>query len=269
MGCGSSRSVKVSPAPQAPAAPSEAQSPDRDREEVNNEKNQPRTAKAHHKKGSTTNFITVKEVKESCDTLATESHYGSSESLPKITSNSSVESRNGSAKSNDSGLGPDQHVHNDNSIITENSSPVLKEVANLPENLQEPELNVEGKHMKTPGPIGHRKKSSSRLPPVHPKSIAKLQENEKEKVDLEAILQKRIRFADVLINDLPATSGIVKRPVSRGGVAFDIVDSEDAGSIKKPKCVLKYAQNKRTADVITHKELEEKQMAAKRRKEVS
>ena len=281
MGCGSSKSASVAPAVQIP----EAWSPNK---ETNKDSHVPASSgmnstsveeKPHteSKKGTETSIIKVKEVPGSCDSLPTESNYGSSESISssnKITDNSSstIGNRNGSAKSNDSGLGGDYAR-----IITEKSSPTLKEVVAVPEELPELNLAIDGKKLKTPGPIGHRKRTIGKLPPVHEKTKKNLQMHSSDMNDpfsLEVILQKRVKFADKLINELPATSSIIKRPVSRSGVAFDIFmnGTEDKNgnqcSVKKPPCVLKYAQHKRAADVVTHAELDEKQKAADQRRKV-
>lgn len=214
-------------------------------------------------------IIRVKEMPGNCDSLPTESQYGSSESVTKSVS----EYRNGSAKSCDSGLGRD----NTDIIITENSSETMKDNARVPEDVSEPNLTIDGKHLKTPGPMGHRKRTTVRLPPVHPNSQHRLEEttlNIKNEIDdLEAILQKRVQFADVLINELPCTASITKRPVSRGGVAFDITSFREEASggrsnTRRPACVLQYAQQRRAAELVTHVELDEKQKAADLRRKV-
>ena len=92
-------------------------------------------------------------------------------------------------------------------------------------------------------------------------------------LSLENILQKRVQFANVLINELPVSSDIIKRPVSRGGVAFHIVNYEEEKQathrvVKKPVCVLKYAQHKRASEVVTHDQLDEKLRAANQRRKV-
>ena len=273
MGCGSSRNVAVSPMPVPKTQPSNHEAKECLHMSCSDNSSLVKIDSHKEEKGSTvtSSIITVKEVQGSCDSMVTESHYSSSESIPEYTktvSNSSNNSRDGSAKSNDSGLGEGYH-----SIITENSSSPLRKLANMPGDIPEPDLSIDGKKIKTPGPIGHRKRSTGRLPPVHPKNKKSLEERsvlEKDRVDplsLEAILQKRVKFADVLIDELPASSDIIKRPVSRGGIAFDIVSGEETH--RKPPCVLKYAQRKRAAEVVTHSELDEKLRAADQRRKVS
>lgn len=270
MGCGSSKSVAVVDAMPG-CSPSE--------ETKHKEPISVKVKGPGGKKMAVANIITVKEV-ASCESIPTESQYGSSDSITamsaKSASSSSNELRNGSAKSTDSGLGKECSV-----IITENSSPPLKDVATVPENLPEPDLTIDGKQIETPGPIGHRKRTRSkgRLPPVHPTGRKWIQENSNSSASntadksLEAILQRRVQFADVLINELPLSSSIVKRPVSRGGVAFDIKDSEGTAAAKshnrKPACVLKYAEHRRAVKMATHVELDEKQKAADKRRKVS
>lgn len=270
MGCGSSKSVAVVDAMPG-CSPSE--------ETKHKEPISVKVKGPGEKKMTVANIITVKAV-ASCESIPTESQYGSSDSITamsaKSASSSSNEFRNGSAKSTDSGLGKECGV-----IITENSSPPLRDVATVPENLPEPDLTIDGKQIETPGPIRHRKRTRSkgRLPPVHPTGRKWIQENSNSSASntadksLEAILQRRVQFADVLINELPLSSSIVKRPVSRGGVAFDIKDGEGTAAAKshnrKPACVLKYAEHRRAVKVATHAELDEKQKAADKRRKVS
>lgn len=266
MGCGSSKSTAV--VPMAMPRPTEAvRSPEE--EQISNKP--PTKAR-----GTTEAIIRVKQVSDSCDSIPVESQYGSTDSIISSTNSNNTEHRNGSAKSKDSGIGSGECT---DVIITENSSPVLKDVASVPENAANLELAVDGKQMKTPGPVGHRRRSHGRLPPVDPRGRQKIRENsttEKNKDEdaLEAILQKHVQFAEVLIDELPATSSIVKRPVSRGGVAFDIGTAEEKVATtkrgaRKPACVLKYAQHRRAAEVVTHAELDEKQKAADQRRKVS
>ena len=226
-------------------------------------------------KAVTGNIIRVKEVSESCDSIPVESQYGSTDSIPS-SAESNGSDRQGSAKSNDSGIGRGECTD----VIMEKSSLVLKDIASPPENAANLELEVSGKQMKTPGPIGHRKRShGAKLPPVDPRGRQKIKEQHRANTEqpedraLEAILQKHVQFTESLIEELPTTSEIIKRPVSRGGVAFDINSSEDKAPVakrpfRKPACVVKYAQHKRAADVVTHEELDEKQRAADQRRKV-
>lgn len=258
MGCGSSKSTSaVAPMPM-PEAWSD------------NQQEKATLVKVKGSKVSTTGVIRVKEVTGSCDSvLPADSQYSSVESILKpADTGPSSECRNSSAKSTDSGLGKEQV-----DIITEQSNPMLKELADVPESKPDPDLTIDGKQMKTLGPMSHRKRGYGRLPPVHPHSKQKTSMNVAEKADeLEAILQKHVQFADVLINELPASPSIMKRPVSRGGVAFDISTNEEQDiarpQVRKPACVLKYSQQRQAAEVITHAELDEKQKAADKRRKV-
>lgn len=258
MGCGSSKSASaVAPMPMPEAWSST---------------NDNLQAKA---KVEAESVIRVKEVTGNSG-IPADSQYSSVESILKPAAETDTtptgEYRNGSAKSTDSGLGREHHAD----IITEQSTPTLKEVADVPESTPDEKLVIDGKQMKTLGPMGHRKRSNGRLPPVHPHSKHRLQSrnvNDTEKTDdLEAILQKHVQFADVLINELPASSSIVKRPVSRGGVAFDISTNDEQvtaqHNTRKPACVIKYSQHKRATEMITHAELDEKQKAADQRRKV-
>ena len=274
---------------------------------------------------TTARIITVKAMAGSSDSILVDSQYNSIESITKPVSSKTApnnnEMRNGSAKSTDSGLGGDQA-----SIITEKSSPTLKEVAEVPEGEANSNLVISGKQMKTLGPQGHRKRST--LPPLHPdrgrntiqkrlsmeeerkeekrevekkeeeegkeeegkneeevkgkkeeekteEKVERKEEEESRDCELEVILEKHVQSADVLINQLPDTSSIVKRPVSRGGVAFDITTTattatgQQRSHFRKPPCVVKYSQRKRASEVVTHAELDEKQRVADQRRKVS
>lgn len=302
MGCGSSKSTSVvAPMPLSEAARSPTKECQQDKMKTGDQT-------------TTARIITVKAMAGSSDSILADSQYNSIESITKPVSSktapNSNEMRNGSAKSTDSGLGGDQA-----SIITEKSSPTLKEVAEVPESEASPNLAISGKQMKTLGPPGHRKRST--LPPLHPdrgrnaiqkrlsmeeekkeekmkekakgkeeeegeveeekEEVVRKEEEESSDCELEAILEKHVQSADVLINELPDTSSIVKRPVSRGGVAFDITTTtaiattttgQQRSHFRKPPCVVKYSQHKRASEVVTHAELDEKQRVAdQRRKE--
>ena len=251
MGCGSSKSTSTV----APMPMPEAWSPSTQQDKVTLIKVK---GSSEESKAPPTGIITVKEVAPagSCDSLPLESQYSSSESITKSAS-SIDDCRKGSAKSVDSGLGRER-----TDIITEKSDPALKVVAHVPENMpNHADLAIDGTQMKIPGPLGHRKRSNGRLPPIHPTGKHRVsQENQiTHDPSLEAILQKHVQFADVLINELPSSSSIVKRPVSRGGVAFDIGTDERRPiappSSRKPPCVLKYSQQRRAADMVTVKAL--------------
>ena len=198
-------------------------------------------------------------------------NYGSLESLTSNSKAISEASHYGSAESKDSGLGEDVEFYH---IITEKSSPRLKHVADVPEELPEADLD-DSQKMRTPGTMGHLKRNTTRLPPVFSRN--KKTKEEAVSICLEAILQKRVKFAGMLIDELPTTNSIFKRPVSRGGVAFDIfmgcseVEKEKAtseGEMRKklPPCVRNYAKQQKLTNTTTQDDLEEKQRAAEQRR---
>ncbi len=205
-------------------------------------------------KKTSTNVVVVPE-KIKTDTkkssgLENDTKSDSCESLLNTNKSIALSSRQSSAKSKDSGLGVDTESDH---ISADKSSP-----------------------NKVNSKLEHRKRNTIKLPPLKPKTRAP------EDVELEAILQKRVKFADALINELPATNSIVKRPVSRGGVAFDIrTDGEDDIISKAqpeeelvprkpvPLCVRNYAKRQRRANTVTKYELEKKQKAAEQRRKVS
>ena len=198
---------------------------------------------------------------------------GSCESLLRSDKTVVEVSRQSSAKSKDSGLGVDTEPEHSSSV---KSSPFMRSEADTPQSQLSTSIKI-NKKMSISGQTKRRKRNPIRLPPIKPIAVPKA----KEDVELEAILQKRVKFADTLINELPATNSIVKRPVSRGGVAFDIMvehsdsDGEGCPGVDEmsgrvvPQCVRNYAKRQRQADIVTKTKLEQKQRAAEERRKAS
>jgi len=191
----------------------------------------------------------------------------SCESLLRSDKTAVEVSRQSSAKSKDSGLGVDTEPEHASSSSVK-SSPSMS-TPPLPPNSS---IKI-SKNMSVPGQIKRRQRNPIRLPPIKPTTP-------QEDKELEAILQKRVKFADTLINELPATNSIVKRPVSRGGVAFDIMvkhaDSDSEGPALDetsgktvPQCVQNYTKKQRLADSVTKAKLEQKQRKAEQRRKAS
>ena len=163
-----------------------------------------------------------------------------------------------SKASQDSGLG-EENGH----IITEGSDSGVKEVANLPRGMEAPNLTIEGEKMKTPSSMGHRK----RLPPIQPVKSYTSSESMCPPPPL-SLASKRVTFSGNLIDELPDSRSIIKRPCSRGGLAFDIVldDNPVDPAIRRKPVHLQKLEQKRGA--VSHEELDEKQRAAEQRRKV-
>ncbi len=76
--------------------------------------------------------------------------------------------------------------------------------------------------------------------------------------------QKSVKFAQRLIGELPDSPSILRRPASRGGMAFDVV-VEDNLSPRMPLFSSSTKRRKRPS----YQELQEKQRVAEQRKKVS
>ena len=205
---------------------------------------------------STSNVINVQEAdihSKNENDRSESSQYSSRESIDVNTRLISANSTQSKA-SQDSGLG-EEYVH----VITEGSDSSTKEIANLPKGMQVPNLTIEGEKLETSSSVGHHRK---RLPPIQPmKSCASGD---------SSLTSKRVTFSNDLIDELPDTPSIIKRPCSRGGLAFDIVLDETSPSvdpaIRRKPVHLKKLEQKRGA--VSHEELDEKQRAAGQRRKV-
>ena len=187
------------------------------------------------------------------------SQYSSRESIHANTRLISAYSTQ-SKGSQDSGLG-EEYAH----IITEGSDSTTKEVANLPQGMEAPNLTIEGEKIKTPSLVGHRR----RLPPIQPVKghASSSSESISPPPPHTLAASKRVTFSKDL-DELPDSPSIIKRPCSRGGLAFDIVLDESAAdpAIRKKPVHLKKLEQKRGA--VSHEELDEKQRAAEERRKV-
>lgn len=187
------------------------------------------------------------------------SQYSSRESIHNNTRLVSAYSTQSKA-SRDSGLG-EEYAH----VITEGSDSTTKEVANLPQGMEAPNLTIDGEKINTPSLVGHRK----RLPPIQPvKSRASSSSGTSSPPPLPSMTaSKRVTFTKDL-DELPDSPSIIKRPCSRGGLAFDIVLDESAAdpAIRRKPIHLKKLEQKRGD--VSHDELDEKQRAAELRRKV-
>ena len=276
MGCGSSKMAAVVPSPQLrPQLPQSAHADGAQQERQNSSKStgsrksikfRPNkiSPKPVEECMSTPNVIKVQEAadtqhRNSNGSESDSSQYSSRESInsssTRLISAHSTESKG----SQDSGLG-EEYSH----VITEGSDSKEKEVAKVPQGMEKPDLIIEGEKIKTPSSVGHRQRPA-RLPPIQtsngsPSSI---------KNSTPSVPIKRVMFSDSLIDELPDSPSIVKKPCAKGGLAFDIVLNDtptDPYTVAKRKPAhLKKLEQKRGGNV-SHKELDEKQKAAEQRR---
>ena len=287
MGCGSSRSrVAVAPAPMQlePQPQRVAGSGDGslqttvqhgeavERQSSSESNKGKKSVKIHQKKAlpkiankslSSSSIIKVREaeIHNQSNNESDSSQYSSRESVhinSRLISGYSTQSK----ASQDSGLG-EEYAH----IITEGSDSTTKEIANLPQGMEAPNLTIEGEKMKTPSLVGHRK----RLPPIqlvksHASSSSASTSPPPPPSSSQAA-PKRVTFTKDL-EELPDSPNIIKRPCSRGGLAFDIVLDESAAdpAIRRKPIHLKKLEQRRGD--VSHEELDEKQRAAELRRKV-
>ena len=281
MGCGSSRSA-VAPAPQLGPQPRTAGSEERSQATVQHgeavERQSSSTSigskksvkirqnnvlpKTANESLSVSSVIKVQEAElhNQSNGESDSSQYSSRDSIHINTRLVSAYSTQSKA-SQDSGLG-EEYAH----IITEGSDSTMKEVANLRQGTEAPNLTIEGEKIKTPSLVGHRR----RLPPIQPVKGHTSSSNESTSPPpppLSLTASKRVTFSKDL-NELPDSPSIIKRPCSRGGLAFDIVLDESAAdpAIRKKPIHLKKLEQKRGA--VSHEELDEKLRAAEQRRKV-
>ncbi|EDO44523.1 predicted protein [Nematostella vectensis] len=165
---------------------------------------------------------------------------GSQASLPSSTSDTTRSDRETSAKSTrteDSGLGELE----DENIITENSDPKKIEAVKATDRPVTPELTLEG--TKIP-----RRQS----PKERKVSFAQQQEDVRNRV-----------------NCLSPLGGVIERPQSRGGLAFDVILCPETGNVKRrPQHLKKLERRGKKTKRRTKEEIENKmKLAEERRKE--
>ena len=165
----------------------------------------------------------------------------------------SLSSRNSSAtsgkskestSSGDSGLGKEY-----TEIITEKSDETLREVANVSTEIDPPALSIDG------SPVGKSKQDTKKL----------------QQIDSDEELPRGLRhvkFAEEMISELPDSPSILKRPVSRGGMAFDI-SVGDSLSPKTSAQMPAFSSNSKRRKRLSYQELQERQRAVDQRKKVN
>ncbi len=159
----------------------------------------------------------------------------------------SISSRNisgkskASASSGDSGLGEEYKE-----IITDKSDETLRENASIPGELEKPSLSIDGSGVNNDR--GRSKSTGSNS-------------SEKEQPLPNGI--RHVKFAEKIIGELPDSPSILKRPVSRGGVAFDVV----VGDNLSPQMPV-FSSSAKRRKRLSYQELQEKQKLVVQRKKV-
>lgn len=196
----------------------------------------------------TSNIIHVKE-QTSLEPVSQENAYTPPDTLinSRIPSATSTHSKTSDA-SKDSGLG-DEHA----GIITEKSDIQLQEIAKL--SLVDgyiPDLAINGV------PVNSKPNSLKKTSPE-----VCVDEKMSELISTLPLGQKHVKFSEELISELPDSPSIIKRPASRGGLAFDVIIGSDV-SKSRQKPVLSSIRNHK----LSYSELQEKQHAVAQRKKV-
>ncbi len=161
---------------------------------------------------------------------------------------SEVSSRNISGKSKvsafsgDSGLGEEYKEM----IITDKSDETLRENASTPGELEEPSLSIDSSGVNNERGISKSTGSNS---------------SEKEQPLPNGI--RHVKFAEELIGELPDSPSILKRPVSRGGMAFDVV----VGDNLSPQMPV-FSSSAKRRKRLSYQEIQEKQKLVVQRKMV-
>ena len=184
----------------------------------------------------------------------------SASSCIRLSSATSMISK-GSAHTDDSGLGDEYAC-----IITEKSNAQVQKVAKVPEDLEAPDLTIEGLKIVT---SAKRKRAiPTGRPPI---SNTKTSAGANQQPPTNPLLPRRhtqVTFANEL--HVPDSPDIIKRPSSRGGMAYDILLGENPAESsttvrRKPVGLKKLEQRKRRKDAA---ELDAKQKAAECRRKV-
>ena len=270
MGCGSSKMAAVTPSQQPrPQLPQSTHDDEAQQERQNSSTSTGSRKSIKFRQ----NKISPKPVEESMPTpsvikiqeAADRKSNGSESDSSQYSSRESISSSSTrlisaeSKGSHDSGLG-EEYSH----VITEGSDSREKEVAKLPQGMEKPDLVIKGEKIKTPSLVGHRRRPG-RLPPIQTSEDSP----PSGKNSTSSVPTKRVMFSDTLIDELPDSPSIVKKPCAKGGLAFDIVMNDtptDPNTVAKRKPAhLKKLEQKRGGNV-SHEELDEKQRAAEQRR---
>ena len=244
MGCGASKTAVVAPE-QAPSKPPESLNASSSTASLTGIR---QNVKVRQRKAQSSASEALQS--GSSSTLCSESDMKAQDS--EVTSlgsrNSSATSgkSKGSSSSGDSGLGEEYTV-----IITEKSDEVLREIANVSSELDPPAISINGSSVG----ITDKSKQESK----------KLQQIDTDEEFPRGL--KHVTFAEKLIGELPDSPSIIKRPVSRGGMAFD-VSLGDSLSPQRSAQMPAFSSNSKRRKRLSYQELQEKQREVEQRKKV-
>ena len=145
--------------------------------------------------------------------------------------------------------------------ITEKSDTTAQTIAKVPAGLELSDLTIYGIKLKTPvDPFDHRQK------------MARNQLTFKHKSTHQQIkmprMPKKVTFASTAALEIPNDPNIIKRPSSRGGVAFDILIEGSAAVKRKPAAAAARRLGRKRSG-LTKAQLDESQERAQQRREVS
>lgn len=238
MGCGASKTPVVVPE-QAPSKPPESLDV--------------RSSSTASLTGSRQNVKVRQRKTQALQSASSSTLCSGSEANAQGAEVTSLSSRNSSAtsgkskesaSSGDSGLGEEY-----TEIITEKSNEALREVANVSTEIDPPALSIDG------SPLGKPKQETKKL----------------QQIDSDEELPRGLRhvtFAEKMISELPDSPSILKRPVSRGGMAFDI-SVADSLSPQTSAQMPAFSSNSKRRKRLSYQELQEKQKVAEQRKKVN
>ena len=143
--------------------------------------------------------------------------------------------------------------------ITEKSDTTAKTLAKVPSDLQLPDLTICGVKLKTPvDPFDHRQKMA--------RNQLTVKQNLKSthRQSKQPMMPRKVTFTSTAAFEIPNDPKIIRRPSSRGGVAFEILLKGSAVR-SRPASAARLQRKKRS---VTKAELEESQERAQKRREV-
>ncbi len=233
MGCGSSNVVAPELAPLKP--PPESQ--DISSSSVSSLTGSRQSVKVRQRKSRSSNALQA-----STTSLSSEIEQDAQTSeVTSISSRNISGKSKASAFSGDSGLGEEYKE-----IITDKSDETLRENASIPGELEEPSLSINSSGVNNER--GRSKSTGSNS-------------SEKEQPLPNGI--RHVKFAEELIGELPDSPSILKRPVSRGGMAFDVV----VGDNLSPQMPV-FSSSAKRRKRLSYQEIQEKQKLVVQRKMV-
>lgn len=226
MGCNASRTAVVAPL-QAPCQPPE--------EDITSSRTSltgsRRSVKVRPRKAQSSDTLQSNSTSTLCSKAEYDPQASDVTSMGSRNSSASSGKSKASASSGDSGLGEENGAEQSNEPSKENNRIADKTSSSICDNSDNRSIGSNGSQSsEKPRPNG----------------------------------QRNVKFAEKLISELPDSPSILKRPASRGGMAFDVV-VEDTLSPRMPLISSSTKRRKRPS----YQELQEKQKVVEQRKKVS